>query len=211
MLCGGLVEGVGGLVGGRAGLDDRRSSCALALRAAGAAVRSRSLRGRRRRSAAARTRRAVLSASSASFQVSIEPFTWKPPMTRPTSTGMSRIAFSLVGTRQLRGERRPPARGGCAPSAPSRARGGRRSARRRGEVAPRRARDRSCFASLDQQPLGGRHRRCAAFSESVSTTLYRCTSLTTRQFRHSSTGAVAFQTVGMQTIPSDRKPQIKRS
>src|SRR5688500_7801717 len=35
-------------------------------------------------------------------------------MTRPTSTGMSRIAFSLVVTRQLRGERRPPLLAGAA-------------------------------------------------------------------------------------------------
>ena len=60
------------------------------------------------------TSRAVFSASSASCQVSIELFTWKPPMTRPTSTGMSRIALSLVATRQLRGDRRPPLGAGAA-------------------------------------------------------------------------------------------------
>ena len=65
--------------------------------------------------------RAVLSASSASCQVSIELLTWKPPMTRPTITGMSRIAFSRVGTRQLRGEKRPPLGGAAA--APDRTQG----------------------------------------------------------------------------------------
>lgn len=34
----------------------------------------------------------------------MEPFTWKPPMMRPTSTGIRRIAFSRVATRQLRGD-----------------------------------------------------------------------------------------------------------
>ncbi|CAM5416163.1 hypothetical protein SMICM304S_09646 [Streptomyces microflavus] len=50
----------------------------------------------------------------------MEPFTWKPPMIRPTMTGIRRIAFSRVATRQLRGENRlvlPPAgsgSGACA-------------------------------------------------------------------------------------------------
>ncbi|EPJ40457.1 hypothetical protein STAFG_2485 [Streptomyces afghaniensis 772] len=53
------------------------------------------------------------------------------------------------------------------------------------------ARDCSCFASLDQQPLGGRHQRCAAVSQSPVRHRLTCTPLTIGQFRHSSTTTCA--------------------
>lgn len=84
-------------------------------------------------SAAARTISAVFSASCASRQVSIDSFTWNPPMTRPTRTGTRRMAFSRVGTRQLRGE---PAGVATGHRRIGRIGGRRRGARRRGEVTP---------------------------------------------------------------------------
>jgi hypothetical protein len=111
----------------RAALSNSSAAWSVALRAettvlsslplpssSGSALTSRSTRIALLYVSAACTRRAVFSASWAFCQVSMEFFTWKPPITRPTATGMSRIAFSLVGTRQLRGEKRLPLGAGGA-------------------------------------------------------------------------------------------------
>src|SRR5690242_13212966 len=105
-------------------------------------------------------------------------------MTRPTITGMSRIAFSRVGTRQLRGENRPPPDvGGAVGAGPGTGAG---AAPRGGGVKLPRADGSGPFLLRLTRPTTsrrGRHLRCAAVSQSPVRHRLVSTSLTIGQFR----------------------------
>src|SRR5689334_9023460 len=114
-------------------------------------------------------------------------------MTRPTTTGMSRIAFRRVGTRQLRGENRPPLLAGAA--AGSVAGTGVGAAARGGGVKLPRADGSGPFLLRLTRPTTSRRRAptsCRSLSEPG-------VSQTTREYVFDYWAVQAFQHVGLRT------------